>query len=258
MKTRKPHRRAVEDDTHPPLILKLKQTGRRWDNKKTLPIVSEGHYGYRAPVECDIDSTREKLLEVSDVRQFKKTPCRTHKVAANFMQIFKRVGKEIAERHFTQYTTCVELMANTSPYDYRLAVCNAIAEVPVVNGRMTHPDKNDSRLVATICWIKLTELFDGLYGEPLDHDYINLLDRKMLAVRLRRIGAYAELNFAYDYTNVLDFVYPVNDPKKWASYPQSWGELTFCCLWRRQQSQFFQLLIKQKADSPHDAPIFNF
>lgn len=242
MATRKPHRRSFDE---PPeqLELKLRQHLRQWDNKKQLRVVSEDHYGYRAPVELDLAKHHPRLITNSRLREFKKTPKRGFDMGPSKMGLLTRVGKDLAQKHYDNYVSDINLMAHTAPYDYRIVVCNAIAEVPVIADNKTFDDEQCSRYVATICWIRLTSLFDALYGEPLERDYINFLDRNLFKVRLRRVGAYGELNFAYDYTNVLDYVYPVEDPKRWERYPKSWGELTFCCLWRRQQSNFFKQLI---------------
>lgn len=235
------YRKYIED-VPDRLNLELRSHNRKWDDISQLRTVSDGHYGHRANVEIDVSAVQSKLQAGSRIRQFNKTPKRSFKCATNVRSQLVRVGTELAQLHFETYTSDIHLMANIPPYDYRIAACNAIAEVPVVDNNRTITDPECSRFTATICWVKLTELLDGLYGERLDPDYINLLDRATLSVRLRRVGAYAEINFAYDYTNILDIVYPVKHPEKWVKYPQSWGELTFCCLWRRQQSQFFKKL----------------
>lgn len=242
-RTKKPHRRSLEE---PPekLELKLRTHLRMWDDRSKLRTVSDGHFGHRAAIEIDLAKMQVKLDNTSLVRQFKKTPKKGFIRDAALMGRLRRMGNELAQTHFDFYTSNVGLMAHTAPYDYRLLVCNAAADIPAVDKRYTITDPECSRFVATICWIKLTALFNALYGEPLERDYINFLDRNMLKVRLRRVATYAELNFAYDYSNVLNFIYPVEDPGKWESYPRSWGELTFCCLWRRQQSKFFNLLSK--------------
>lgn len=235
-----------------PLTLNLRQYDRQWDAKQQLKTISEGHYGHRAEPAFDRDRLFRRLEMSSHVRYFDKTHGKYRNInSVSGPQRALLGGRAMAEDRFKWFVSNVDVMANISPYDYRLVVCNAIPHLPLRYNITLNHDQDVRLLGSTACWIRMTELIDGLIGERLDPDYMRYLDREMLKVRLRRVGAYAELLYAYDYSTVLDTVYPVNDPKRWQSYPRSWGELMFCCLWRREQSQFFKRITHQEITDEH-------
>ena len=241
------------DEPDIPLTLRLRQYDRRWDNKHDLKTISEGHYGHRADAAFDPNQLLQRLETSSYVRYFDKThgKYRNIKDVTTGPQRALRGGKALAEDRFRWFISNIDVVANISPYDYRLVVCNAIPHLPLRYNNNLNQDQDIRLLGSTACWIRMTELIDGLIGERLDPDYMRYLDREMLKVRLRRVGAYAELLYAYDYSTVLDTVYPVNDPKRWQAYPRSWGELMFCCIWRKEQSQFFKRIVQREIIDEH-------
>lgn len=211
-----------------------------------MRVLSKGHPGYQGPITYDYETQRAKMLRASTIRNFSLTP--TKNMTGRTKPIVKWAEK-YARNQFAKYRNDVILMSQLPPYDYRTTLCNALANTPVqINGRFYH-DPFLIRTAATVVWIEMTNLIDGFIGEKLDPDYINYLDRVVLSIRLRRVATYAELNFAYDYTSVLDLIYPVKQPDRWKDYPQSWGELCFCCCWRTQQQKFIKMLDTHTIDS---------